>query len=110
MQKAAQKMLRAKNQLGLFYLYEIGNEKDPQKASELFLSAAYKQETDAQNNLAVLYATGEGIRKNIFRAIMWFGFATAAKLNNTIVKENLNRLKVSLHVKSTDLKLSEKYD
>lgn len=58
MQKAAQKMLQAKNQLGFFYLCGIGTEKDPQKASELFLSAAHKQETDAQNNLAVLYATG----------------------------------------------------
>lgn len=108
MQKAAQKIPQAKNQLGLFYLYGIGTEKKPQKASELFLSAAYRQESDAQNNLAVLYATGQGIRKNIFRAIMWF--ATAAKLNNATAKENLKQLQTSSVMKSTDLKLSEKYD
>ncbi|EKT53144.1 tetratricopeptide repeat protein [Providencia sneebia] len=82
--------VQSKSQLGMFYLLGKGVKKDEQKARQLFLQSAFQNESDAQNNLAVMYARGMGGDKSIFRAVMWL--ERSDKLGNKIAANNLKLL------------------
>lgn len=57
--------------LGLAYLHGAGAEPDTEKAAELFFSAAAQSHTDAMEQLAAMYRTGNGFTRSIPKALYW---------------------------------------
>src|SRR3989337_543335 len=59
--------------LGYCYNNGIGTKINKQKAFEFYQNAAILGDDDvAQNNLAVMYEEGDGITKDIDKAIYWY--------------------------------------
>jgi TPR repeat protein len=60
------------NLLGYCYNNGIGTDVDTQKAFELYQEAANLGNKVAQYNLANMYQNGEGVEKNMSKAIYWY--------------------------------------
>ena len=61
-------------------LYEDGEEgveQDYQEAVKWFRLAAAQGHANAQNDLGLMYATGQGVPQDYVRAHMWFSLAAA---------------------------------
>ena len=65
--------------------------KDPAKAVELFQKAADQGNADAQNNLGVMYYSGEGCPEIRPRPTEWF--KKAAAQGNADAQANLDAMK-----------------
>ncbi|MBI0416887.1 MAG: sel1 repeat family protein, partial [Nitrosomonadaceae bacterium] len=61
------------------------------KAVEFFQKAAAQGNADAQNNIAVMYLTGEGVPKSTSKAVEFF--QKAAAQGNADAQANLNAMK-----------------
>lgn len=59
-------------------------------AHNLYRTAAYHGNADAQNNLGLLYRDGEGVEQNSVVSYAWF--ALAAAQDNPVAERNLDRL------------------
>ena len=74
---------QALNSLGLYYLEgidEIGLKPDARRAATYFTHAAqFFGNPSAQYQLAKLYLSGQGVKKNVRRAIAWLNNATKKK-------------------------------
>ena len=71
--------------------YSTGtNRKDYQTAFRLFLGLAQNGNSDAQNNLAVMYRMGYGVTQNFTEAVKWF--RRAAAQGNAQAHRNLAEL------------------
>jgi TPR repeat protein len=64
---------------------------DAAKAVELFKQAADQGNVDAQNNLGVMYYSGEGVPRDSDKAKEWF--TKAAAQGNEDAKANLEAMK-----------------
>ena len=63
----------------------------PAKAVELFQKAADQGNADAQNNLGVMYYSGEGVPSDTAKAAEWF--KKAAAQGNADAQANLDAMK-----------------
>ena len=59
------------NKLGYCYSNGIGSDINKQKAFELYQEASNFGNTFAQYNFALMYENGDGIKKDIDKAIYW---------------------------------------
>jgi TPR repeat protein len=62
----------AQNNLGLLYDEGDGVARNPQKAHELYLSAAKARFADAQFNVGFNYATGTAVPQEWSKAAAWY--------------------------------------
>lgn len=76
------------NSLALLYLKGgDGYEKNDEKAAHWFHKAAENGSVDAQNNLGIMYLTGQGVEKDLKEAAVWL--QKAAESGNAAAQSNL---------------------
>lgn len=78
-----------------FRLGTGGESQDYAEAAKWYRKAALQGHALAQNNLGVMYATGEGVPKDDLAAYAWWNIATAnggakAKINKPIIAKKLS--------------------
>lgn len=69
---AKQGVAQSQNNLGLFYLYGIGVNKDPKMAMNLFLDASKNNYSLAMINIGVMYERGIGVSEDLDTAFVWY--------------------------------------
>jgi len=77
--------------LGYCYNTGIGINIDKQKAVELYQKAANLRDEVAQYNLAIKYEYGDGIEKDVDKAIYWY--EQSAKQGYQSAQNKLKKLK-----------------
>jgi TPR repeat protein len=63
------------------------NERRKQREIEGYIKAAESGDTEAQNNLGVIYETGRGVTKDLIKAVQWY--RKGAKQGNDTAQYNL---------------------
>lgn len=91
-EKAAQlKEPKALNLIGHLYDGYIYDElKDPKKAVYWYRKGAENGSVSSQNNLAIAYKQGEGVEKNLVKAMFWL--SVAGKTSYETVRDQTNQL------------------
>jgi hypothetical protein len=77
--------------LGLLLLNGTGAEQDDRKAAAWISKAAEQGLSQAQNDLATLYAQGRGLRRDLQQAIFWL--RRSADQGLPVARENLKRFR-----------------
>ena len=62
----------AMNNLGMKYVRGLGVEKDENKAFQLIMESALRDNPKAMNNLGYFYFDGVGCQRNTTKAMEWF--------------------------------------